>query len=215
MSYKIAIDGPSASGKSTIAQIIAHNNNLLFISTGFIFRSFALLLKENDMLNSNLHDQILFLNEQEIKLIDHKVFINGVDETKKLSNDEIGLISSKISSIPEIRLIFQNIQKLISENNDVVMDGRDIGTVVLPNANLKIFLIASTFKRAKRRFMEFENIHIRKNFFLIWIRLVRRDWQDRHRKISPLKKAKDSIVINSSNKTIDQVVKEIQNRIER
>lgn len=215
MSYKIAIDGPSASGKSTISKIIASNNDLLFISTGFIFRSFALLLKERNMLNSKLEQQILFLEQQKIELIDFKVYINGIDETSKLNNDEISLIASKISSIPEIRELFKKIQKLISNKQDVVMDGRDIGTVVLPNANLKIFLIASSFKRAKRRYQEFKLIHIKKNFFLIWISLIIRDWKDKHRKISPLKKADDAIVINSSHKTIDQVVKEIQDRIER
>lgn len=215
MSYKIAIDGPSASGKSTISKIIASNNDLLFISTGFIFRSFALLLKERNMLNSKLEQQILFLEQQKIELIDFKVYINGIDETNKLNNDEISLIASKISSIPEIRELFKKIQKLISNKQDVVMDGRDIGTVVLPDANLKIFLIASSFKRAKRRYQEFKLIHIKKNFFLIWISLIIRDWKDKHRKISPLKKADDAIVINSSHKTIDQVVKEIQDRIER
>lgn len=215
MSYKIAIDGPSASGKSTISKIIASNNDLLFISTGFIFRSFALLLKEKKMLNSKLDQQILFLEQQKIELIDFKVYINGIDETNKLNNDEISLIASKISSILEIRELFKKIQKLISNKQEIVMDGRDIGTVVLPDANLKIFLIASSFKRAKRRYQEFKLIHIKKNFFLIWISLIIRDWKDKHRKISPLKKANDAIVINSSHKTIDQVVKEIQDRIER
>lgn len=215
MSYKIAIDGPSASGKSTISKIIANDNNLLFLSTGFIFRAFALLLKENNLLNSSIKEKILFLEKQNIKFIDSKVIINGVDETTKLSSDEISLISSKISSIPEIRELFKKIQQLISENHDVVMDGRDIGTVVLPDANLKIFLTASSFNRAKRRYREFTKNHIKKNFFLIWLRLIKRDWQDKHRKISPLKKASDAIVINSSNKTIHQVVKEIQSRIER
>ncbi|MEF9985158.1 MAG: (d)CMP kinase [Malacoplasma sp.] len=215
MSYKIAIDGPSASGKSTISKIIAKNNNLLFVSTGFIFRSFAYLLKENNLCDISISEQLLFLKKQKIELIKDKVFINGIDCTEKLHGDDISYLSSKISSILEIRELFKEIQRQISDKCDVIMDGRDIGTVILPDANLKIFLVASSYKRAKRRYDELVRLNIKKSFFFIWFKIIKRDWNDKHRKLSPLKKADDAFVINSSNKSIDEVVKEIQKKIER
>lgn len=215
MSYKIAIDGPAGSGKSTISKIIAKNNNILFISTGYFYRSYAYLLKQANLLDVDWEKQKQYLEAQKITIKDDALFINDVDKTKAVKENEISQLASVLATKKEIRDFSKKTQQEIASKNDVILDGRDIGTVVMPDANLKIYLTASISERAKRRVKELKNLNMKANYLTTWFAIYKRDWNDKHRKIAPLKKAKDAIVVKTNNKTIDEVVAEIQKLIKK
>ena len=215
MGYKIAIDGPAGSGKSTISKIIAKNNNLLFISTGYFYRSYAYLLQKKNLLNANWKEQKEFLEKQKIVIKDDELFINDICKTKDIKEDKISRLASDLSIKKEIRDFSKVAQQEIASKNDVILDGRDIGTVVMPDANLKIYLTASIKERAKRRVKELDSFSMKANYLSIWFSIFKRDWKDKHRKIAPLKKAKDAFVVKTNKKNIDQVVDEIQKLIKK
>ena len=215
MGYKIAIDGPAGSGKSTISKIIAKNNNLSFISTGYFYRSYAYLLQEKNLLNANWKEQKKFLEKQKIVIKDDELFINDICKTKDIKEDKISRLASDLSIKKEIRNFSKVAQQKIASKNDVILDGRDIGTVVMPDANLKIYLTASIKERAKRRVKELDSLNMKANYLSIWFSIFKRDWKDKHRKIAPLKKAKDAFVVKTNKKSINQVVEEIQKLIRK
>ena len=215
MGYKIAIDGPAGSGKSTISKIIAKNNNLLFISTGYFYRSYAYLLQKKNLLNVNWKEQKEFLEKQKIVIKDDELFINDICKTKDIKEDKISRLASDLSIKKEIRDFSKVAQQEIASKNDVILDGRDIGTVVMPDANLKIYLTASIKERSKRIVKELDSLSMKANYLSIWFSIFKRDWKDKHRKIAPLKKAKDAFVVKTNKKNIDQVVDEIQKLIKK
>lgn len=215
MSYKIAIDGPAGSGKSTVSKIIAERYNLYFISTGYFFRAYALILRNNNLLNADVEAQIDCLNKHSIDIVDNKLFINKKDLTIEAKTEQISDFASELATKKEIRDYSKKTQSIIANNKDVIMDGRDIGTVIMPDANLKIFLIASIKERAHRRLKELKELNIEETYWKVWIDIFKRDWNDKHRKVAPLKKANDAIVVNTDNKTIEQVVEEICGHINK
>lgn len=213
MLYKIAIDGPASSGKSTVAKILAKNNNLTFISTGYLFRAYALILRNNNCLDQSSDEVISLLKKRMIELKNEKLFIDGKDYTNESKSEQISDFASTLATKDYIRAYYNHVVQKQIENLSVVMDGRDIGTIIMPNANLKIYLTASITERAKRRTKELRELGKKVNFFKIWIDIFRRDYADKHRKIAPLKKAKDAILVKTNNKSIEQVVNIIQQHI--
>ena len=211
----IAIDGPAGSGKSTVARIVAVKLNFRYIDTGSMYRSVAWksLQKKTALKNEAAVADIA--SKIKIELIPDKdgqlVFVDGKNITDQLKVEEISRGAAIVAAQPLIREIMTNKQRKLGERGKVVMDGRDIGTVVFPQADKKFFLDADSKERGRRRFAELEEKNQAKNTDLSTIikQIVQRDHEDRNRKIAPLKQANDAMLIDTTNLSIDQVVKEI------
>ena len=199
----IAIDGPSGSGKSTISKIIAKKIGFINVDTGALYRTIAYFFLENKINYKEKSEVLKNLNNISVSLknenFSQTIFLNGVDVTQKIRTNEISMVSSEISVIPEVRQFLLKLQRDIAKENNVVIDGRDIGTVVLPNADVKIFLTADPKVRAKRRYNQFISKGQSTTFDEILELINKRDYNDIHRKISPLKKANDAILVDNSN----------------
>lgn len=207
MAINIAIDGPSASGKSTVAGQLCKRLNYVHLDTGAMYRCVALYLLRNKI-NTNDENKIKkVLNDIEIELKnDGKVFLNGNDVTLEIRQDEISQQASIVSAIKMVREHLVAMQQKMAEKKGFVMDGRDIGTVVLPDAELKIYLTASTQTRAMRRYLDNQQRGIESNLVQLQNEIAERDFRDTHRKNSPLRKADDAILIDSSDMTREEVV---------
>lgn len=199
----IAIDGPSGSGKSTISKIIAKKIGFINVDTGALYRTIAYFFLENKINYKEKSEVLKNLNNISVSLknenFSQTIFLNGVDVTQKIRTNEISMVSSEISVIPEVRQFLLKLQRDIAKENNVVIDGRDIGTVVLPNADVKIFLTADPKVRAKRRYNQLISKGQSTTFDEILELINKRDYNDIHRKISPLKKADDAILVDNSN----------------
>ena len=199
----IAIDGPSGSGKSTISKIIAKKIGFINVDTGALYRTIAYFFLENKINYKEKSEVLKNLNNISVSLknenFSQTIFLNGVDVTQKIRTNEISMLSSEISVIPEVRQFLLKLQRDIAKENNVVIDGRDIGTVVLPNADVKIFLTADPKVRAKRRYNQLISKGQPTTFDEILELINKRDYNDIHRKISPLKKANDAILVDNSN----------------
>ncbi|WP_026400170.1 (d)CMP kinase [Acholeplasma equifetale] len=206
--FQVAIDGPAGSGKSTISKLIADRLQMIHIDTGAMYRAVTLLAIEKKI---NLHDEnaYQFLESVNISYRDNKIYIDDRDVTEEIRSKEVTNNVSLVSSFPYVRNQLVEIQKKAAENGRIIMDGRDIGTVVLPNADVKIFLTANVEERAKRRqkekMLKGQHIQLEKLVEEITIR----DIKDSTRKESPLKKAKDAIEIDTTNLTVDETVDKI------
>lgn len=179
--YQIAIDGPAGSGKSTIAKLVASELKFKFINTGAMYRCYAITLLNTDL--SNADALVYVLSQIEIKLAGEKIYLDGRDVTEFANSPEIGAYASKIAKIPVVRQFALEQQRQMASKQSCVMEGRDITSVVLPNATLKVFLTASVEVRAKRRWLQ-----LKKSEPLEKIEedIRKRDYQDTHRKIAPL-----------------------------
>lgn len=199
----IAIDGPSGSGKSTISKIIAKKMGFINVDTGALYRTIAYFFLENKINYKEKSEVLKNLNNISVSLknenFSQTIFLNGVDVTQKIRTNEISMLSSEISVIPEVRQFLLKLQRDIAKENNVVIDGRDIGTVVIPNADVKIFLTADPKVRAKRRYNQLISKGQSTTFDEILELINKRDYNDIHRKISPLKKADDAILVDNSN----------------
>ncbi len=206
--FKIAIDGPAGAGKSTIAKIIAKKLNIEYIDTGAMYRAVTLkaLRLGVDMEDENAYE---FLKTTVLDICNGRFIMDGEDVSESIRTVEVTENVSTPSKIGVVREFLVEYQRKISDSKSVIMDGRDIGTVVLPNAELKIYLVASVECRAKRRMLEREQSGIFKSLEETMLEIETRDHKDSTRKISPLKCAEDAIVVDSSNMTIDEVVSEI------
>lgn len=210
MSFNIAIDGPAGAGKSTIAKTVAKKLNFIYVDTGAMYRAMALFFlrngikpeeKENIIKEcSNISVSIQYQNGEQV------VLLNGENVNGFIRTEEVGNMASLTSAIPEVRQKLTELQKELAAQNDVIMDGRDIGTCVLPNADIKIYLTASSTVRAKRRYDELTMKGQECDLALIEEDIIKRDYQDMTREISPLKQAEDAILVDSSDMTIEQVV---------
>lgn len=213
MSYNIAIDGPAGAGKSTIAKAVAKNLGIIYVDTGAMYRAIGLLMlrekidlsdKESIIKKCNMAD-VTISYEGDLQV----VVLNGENVNSYLRTEEVGNAASAISVIPEVRKKLVELQQKLAASKDCIMDGRDIGTCVLPNADLKIYLTASVEVRAKRRFEELmakgETCDLEK----IKKDIEERDYRDMHRAASPLKQAADAILVDSSNLSIEQVIARI------
>lgn len=196
----IAVDGPSGSGKSSISKEIAKKLNIQYLDTGAMYRLLALYLEEN-----NLEFSKEVLKDFDIKQSGETFYLNGVDVSKKIRTNDISKKASDISKIKEVREYMVDLQRKISKSHSVILDGRDISTVVFPNADFKIFLTASVEVRAKRRFLEDKTLSYDK----ILEDIQKRDYQDMNRKNSPLRIAKGATVIDTSQMTKEQVIQKI------
>ena len=199
----IAIDGPSGSGKSTISKIIAKKIGFINVDTGALYRTIAYFFLENKINYKEKSEVLKNLNNISVSLknenFSQTIFLNGVDVTQKIRTNEISMLSSEISVIPDVRQFLLKLQRDIAEKNNIVIDGRDIGTVVIPNADVKIFLTADPKVRAKRRYNQLISKGQSTTFDEILELINKRDYNDIHRKISPLKKANDAILVDNSN----------------
>lgn len=209
----IAIDGPAGSGKSTIAKIIAKKLNITYLDTGSMYRAFTYYALENNVESDDKSGIYKLLNSIDLVLDKGNVFVNDKDVTKEIRYENIDKNVSKYAAIKEVREKMVNIQRDISKGKSVIMDGRDIGSVVLPNADFKFYMDASAEERAKRRYLQ--NIERGKEVpyddILKDIKL--RDENDKNREVDPLVICEDATVIDTSNMTIDEVVNFIINKV--
>lgn len=206
----IAIDGPSGAGKSTIAKSIAARKKITYLDTGAMYRAVGLkvYLTNSDMYDENQLSNILDNLDLDIKYVngEQKVFLDGKDVSKDIREHHISKLASDVSAIPACRLKLVELQRRIAEKSDCVLDGRDIGTYVLPDANVKIFLTASPEVRATRRYKELLAKGQKVEYDKVLSDINERDKNDSSRAFAPLKKADDAVEIDSSDMTIEQVI---------
>ena len=211
----VAIDGPAGSGKSTIAKLVAKKFNFTYIDTGAMYRMITLYLLENKISFDNLDKIQKILNEINLDMKEDKFFLNNVDVSLKIREEIINENVSKVASIKAVRENLVNLQRKIASDKNVILDGRDIGTVVFPNAQVKIFLVASAEERARRRYNEFMEKKAEITYDEVLKSLKERDHLDSTRKESPLVKASDALELDTTNLKIDEVVNFISNEIEK
>ena len=212
---QIAIDGPASSGKSTVAKIIAKEFGYTYLDTGAMYRA-ATYIALKHQLNEDNVEQLLGLLEQHpisfgrSEAGEQLVFVGDVDITHPIREHEVTNRVSTIAAIPVIREKLVALQQEIAQKGGIVMDGRDIGTVVLPQAELKVFLVASVDERAKRRYKENMAKGIETNLEKLKEEIAARDYKDSHRETSPLKQAEDAIYLDTTGLTIEEVVDKIK-----
>ena len=216
---QVAIDGPASSGKSTISKLIAKKNHFVYLDTGAMYRVVTLAVLKNQISldDHRAIEQLVQTIEISFSMQDGKqsVFMNGEDVTDEIRSVEVTRNVSAVSALKEVRTRLVHLQREIAENHSIIMDGRDIGTVVLPQAEIKIFLVASVEERAKRRFIENQEKGIEMSYEELVEDIRRRDHIDSTRKESPLKKAEDAIEIDTTTMTIDDVVKTVTALIQK
>ncbi|MEZ0536084.1 (d)CMP kinase [Caldicellulosiruptoraceae bacterium PP1] len=209
----ISIDGPAGAGKSTISKLLAEKLGYIHIDTGAMYRAVGLKVLQKGIKSYDRENIINILNETkiDIRIIDNQqtILLDGIDVSAKIRDNQISMYASDVSKIKEVREKLVSIQQEIAKRKGIVMDGRDIGTCVIPDAELKIFLTASVEERAKRRFIELTQKGIEVDYLKILDEIKQRDLNDTTREISPLKKAEDAIVIDSTNLSIDEVLEKI------
>lgn len=217
MIYNIAIDGPAGAGKSTIAKLIAKRMSSIYVDTGAMYRAIAIFYMDNNVSPDDEETINSMIDDIDIKIeyIDgaQQVILNDVNVTKRLRTEEVGKMASKTSVYKKVREKLASLQKKLAMTTSVVMDGRDIGTKVLPDAFLKIYLTATPCARATRRYEELLQKGIECDYDEILNDIKLRDEQDMTRKESPLTKADDAILVDSSEMTIEEVVDTIMNLV--
>lgn len=213
MSYSIAIDGPAGAGKSTIAKKIAKQMGCIYVDTGAMYRAMALFMIRSGIAAQDGEGISAKCQEADITIRyengEQVVFLNGENVNALIRTEEVGKMASSSSRNGDVRVKLVELQRKLAESSDVIMDGRDIGTCVLPNATVKIFLTASSAVRAKRRYDELRAKGEECDYDTIEADIIQRDHQDMTREISPLKQAEDAILVDTSEMTVDEVVAEI------
>ena len=217
---KVAIDGPASSGKSTVAKIIAKRFGYVYCDTGAMYRSVTWAALENGIDVSDTKQVIDLARRIKITFEpgqpDQRVFVNGHEVTKDIRTEKIAANVSAVAAIPEVRAQMVEQQRQIAQAGGIVMDGRDIGTTVLPDAQVKVFLVASAHERARRRYEEnLQKGLATQSLDELEAAIKLRDQKDSTRKVSPLTQAKDAILIDTTSLTIDQVVDEISALIKK
>lgn len=215
MSFNIAIDGPAGAGKSTIAKQLAKKLGYIYVDTGAMYRAISLYLIRKNIAADDVDGIKSVLDDINIKLeYDNDtqvVMLNGENVNGLIRTEEVGAMTSASSKNACVREKLVELQRAIAAENNVIMDGRDIGTCVLPNANLKVYLTASSKTRAERRWKEYQEKGIECDINKIEEDIIARDNQDMTREVSPLKQADDAVLVDSSNMTIDEVIDNIYN----
>lgn len=210
MSYNIAMDGPAGAGKSTIAKAVAKKMNLIYVDTGAMYRAMALfMLREKvdignpqEVSEKCLEADITIRYEDGVQV----VYLNGENVNPYLRTEEVGNTASKVSPQPAVRKQLKALQLKLAAESDCIMDGRDIGTCVLPGADVKIYLTASSAVRAKRRFDELTAKGEACDLKEIQADIEERDYRDMHRETAPLKQAQDAVLVDTSDMTIEEVI---------
>ena len=215
MSFIVAIDGPAGAGKGTITKLVGEKLGLINIDTGATFRCVALNMIQ-EQIDIQEEDKIKeMLDKINIKMEHNgKIFLNGEDVTRRIRENDVNNFVSPVSVLPIVRNKLLEVQRSIAEGKNVIMEGRDIGTVVFPNADVKIYLDATAEERAKRRVLQNQEKGIESSYEEVLEGIKDRDKRDSTRKIAPLKKAEDAIYVDSTNLSIEQVVEKIIQIIE-
>ncbi len=209
----VAIDGPAGSGKGTVTKIIAEKMNLQYIDTGAMYRCVALKMLEEKVSLEEKEKIKQILDNIEIDLKGTAVFLNGKEVTKEIRSVEVSNFSSPVSTISFVREKMVELQRTLANGKNIIMEGRDIGTVVFPNADVKIYLDATSEERAKRRVEQNEKNGLESNYNQILKDIIERDNRDMNREISPLRKADDAILVDTTSLSIDKVVEKISDII--
>ncbi|WP_394457124.1 (d)CMP kinase [Leuconostoc suionicum] len=216
--FQVAIDGPASAGKSTIAKILATKLNFVYVDTGAMYRTITLAAKKNGIAYNDEEKIKKLLSQTEIRFEPgtpvQRVFLNDTDVTDEIRSAEVTNNVSVVASFADVRSNLVNRQREIANSNSVIMDGRDIGTTVLPEADIKIFLVASVDERAQRRYKENVAKGMTTDLETLKHEIEARDYKDSHRQISPLTKAKDAILVDTTGQSIDEVASKIANIIE-
>ncbi len=206
----IAIDGPAGAGKSTIAKKISAELGYVYVDTGALYRAIGLYAIRSGVPEQTEQYVVPLLPEirVELKFIDHtqRVFLNAEDVSEAIRQNEVSMAASNVSAIPAVREFLFSLQQKIARENNVIMDGRDIGTVVLPHADIKIFLTASPEDRAKRRHLELLQKGQEVDFDTLLQEIIERDHNDSTRAIAPLKKAEDAIAVDTSGNSLEESI---------
>ena len=213
MSFNIAIDGPAGAGKSTIAKQLAKELSFIYVDTGAMYRSMALYFMRNGIAKEDEAAISDACKTVEVSIAyengEQQMLLNGENVSKEIRKEEVGKMASATSVYKEVRTKLVELQQKLAADKDVIMDGRDIGTCVLPNAQVKIYLTASVETRAERRYQELLEKGAACDLEVIKKDIADRDYQDMHREISPLKQAEDAILVDSSDMGIEEVTDKI------
>ena len=211
--FNIAIDGPAGAGKSTIAKKVAKELDFIYVDTGAMYRSMALYFIRKQVKAAEVDKIITLLPEIHVTIAyengEQHVYLNGEDVSTLIRNEEVSQMTYSISTIPEVREKLLSLQRNLAKENNVLMDGRDIGTCVLPDAELKIYLTASVGVRAKRRYNEMIEKGMECDLEELEASIKERDYRDMNREIAPLKQAEDAVLLDTSDMNIEEVVNAI------
>ena len=213
MSFNVAVDGPAGAGKSTIARAVAKKMDLIYVDTGAMYRAMALFMLKEKAALDNTADIAEKCLQADITIRyedgEQVVVLNGENVNAFLRTEEVGNAASAVSPVPEVRKKLVELQKRLAAQSDCIMDGRDIGTCVLPNAQLKIYLTASSAVRARRRYEELTAKGEACDLQKIQADIEERDYRDMHREVSPLRQAEDAILVDTSDMSVDEVISRV------
>ena len=218
--YSVAIDGPSGAGKSSLAKAVAAERNILYVDTGAIYRSIGYYVFLRDIDPHDAQSVIELLPEIHVDMVYSEdglqhMLLNGQDVTDEIRLPQISLYASAVSAIPEVRAFLLEMQREMARTRSVIMDGRDIGTVVLPDADVKIYLTAAVETRAMRRMKELEERGTPRPFEEVLREMEERDWADTHREIAPLREAEDAIRVDTSELNFEESKEALLSAIRR
>ena len=213
--FQIAIDGPSGAGKSTIAKIIAKNLGIDYIDTGAMYRAIGLKMMRQGLVMEENDELMRLLETTDVDFDSGKVYLDGEDVSGIIRTQEISKAASDCSAFQSVRKKLVELQQAMGKRKSVIMDGRDIGTVVLKDAEYKYYLTATAEERARRRFKELSEKGASDSYEKVLNDIISRDYNDMNRKVTPLKQAEDAVLIDSTDMSIDEVVDFIVSRIKR
>ena len=213
MAFNVAIDGPAGAGKSSIARAAAKELGFIYVDTGALYRAVGVYGLRNGVDNKNADAVASMLPNISVELkfqdgVQH-VYLNGEDVSKEIRTPPASMAASDVSAVPAVRQFLFDLQRDIAAKNDCIMDGRDIGTVVLPNAQVKIFLTASPEARAMRRYKELQEKGAKDTYEEVLADLLQRDYNDSHRAVAPLKPAEDSITVDNSGLSLEDSIEQV------
>lgn len=213
----IALDGPAGAGKSTVAKGVAKELGFIYVDTGALYRTVGLHFLRKGItteLNCDIDGELKEI-AVDIKFVsgEQRVFLNGEDVSDKIRTPEASMMASAVSAKPPVRAFLLEMQRKLARENNVIMDGRDIGTVVLPNATLKYFVTATAEERANRRYKELKEKGTDVDYKAVYDDIVTRDYNDSHREIAPLKPAEDSIMFDTTGNTLEQSIELLKKSI--
>jgi len=215
---RIALDGPSGSGKSTVAKALAKRLGIIYVDTGALYRTIGLYVRDNGFARTDIPNIIKCLDEIKLGMdfVDGKqiITLNGKEIGDEIRTGEIAMYASAVSAVPEVRAFLLEVQRKIARENSVVMDGRDIGTVIIPDAEVKIFMVASAEARAKRRFLELQAKGENCTLESVLADIIERDTNDSTRKAAPCVPAHDAIHLDNSDLGIEETVEKVIEIIE-
>ena len=210
MGYNVAIDGPAGAGKSTIAKLVAKEKGYIYVDTGAMYRAMAIHFLKKGIHPEETGKVVAACEDADVTIAYEdgvqQVYLNGENVTGKLRTEEVGNMASKTAAIPQVRKKLLELQRSLARTSDVIMDGRDIGTNILPDADVKIYLTASVDTRAKRRYEELTEKGIPCDYEEIKIDIRNRDERDMNRETAPLRQAEDAVLVDSSDMGIEEVV---------